>query len=284
MDKSFDIDKSSDKLNLGMTSILWLNDEKIGIIMIINDITELASLKIRYSQQITNLLDSLVKALSTAIDERSRYTGKHTRNMVRMGVAFLDWLETTDSPLQFDNDRRRAFLMSIWLHDVGKLTIPLEIMDKATRLGDRLDQIEQRLTKMHLLDRIALLEGRIDDESFKKREAQRDEWMSTIHQINHAGYLKDEDFAYIQKMAEYHYEDEDGEDHPFLTEEEVLCLQIQRFYIIWRLMDAWILIFWHYSNRAKPGSVYKNTPRMNSNMPVTLFITVCTATNSLCIT
>ena len=211
-----------------MTSILWLNDERIGIIMIINDITELASLKIRYSQQITNLLDSLVKALSTAIDERSRYTGKHTRNMVKMGRTFLDWLEMTDSSLKFDHERKRAFLMSIWLHDVGKLTIPLEIMDKATRLGDRLDLIEQRLNKMHLLDRIALLEGRIDDEMFKEREDQRDEWILAIHRINHAGYLKDDDFAYIRKMAEFCYEDEDGRVHPFLTDEEVLCLQIRK--------------------------------------------------------
>ena len=90
---------------------------------------------IHYAVQISLLLDSLVKSLSTAVDERSSYTGNHTRHMVQIAEHFLDWLEKTKNGWIFDSDRRKAFLMSVWLHDIGKLTIPLEVMDKATRLG-----------------------------------------------------------------------------------------------------------------------------------------------------
>ena len=211
-----------------MTSVLWLNNKKAGIIMLLNDITELASLKIHYAQQITALLNSLVKALSTAIDERSHYTANHTRNMVRMGSAFLDWLEDTDSFLKFSAEKRSAFLMSVWLHDVGKLTIPLEIMDKATRLSDRMDRIQQRLDRIHLLDRIALLDGRIDEASYKKRETQREELLAAIRRIDHAGYLSDEDLSFIQILADYTYVDEDGTKKPLLTSEEIECLQIRK--------------------------------------------------------
>ena len=49
-----------------MTSLMMDGDSKEGVIMVISDITELAELKIRYAEQITILLDSLVKAVSTS--------------------------------------------------------------------------------------------------------------------------------------------------------------------------------------------------------------------------
>ena len=144
-----------------MTSLLFQEDREIGTIIVFSDITELAELKVRYAREVETLLDSLVKALSTAIDERSHYNANHTRNMVKMAEAFLDWMESQGNPWQYDEIRRRVFVMSVGLHDVGKLTVPLEIMDKASRLGPRMDIIRERFTKVNLLNRIALLEGKI---------------------------------------------------------------------------------------------------------------------------
>ncbi|MCR5283040.1 MAG: HD domain-containing protein, partial [Lachnospiraceae bacterium] len=192
------------------------------------DITELASLKIRYAQQITTLLDSLVQALSTAIDERSHYTANHTRNMVRMGEQFLNWLDQTESQKKIAKDRRRAFLMSIWLHDVGKLTIPLEIMDKATRLGEHMEQIRTRLGRIHLLDRIVMLEGRISKEEYQNREAEREKAEQEIQRIDHAGFLSPEDLAYIEALEKRSYEEEDGSVQMLLTPEEIRCLKIPK--------------------------------------------------------
>ncbi len=87
---------------------------------------------IEHEDKIEGLLDSLVKSLSTAIDDRSHYTGKHTQNMVKMAEVFLDWLEAHGNPWQYDEIHRRVFIMSVGLHDIGKLTVPLEIMDKST--------------------------------------------------------------------------------------------------------------------------------------------------------
>lgn len=96
-----------------VTSYLKDGPMPVGIILVFSDITALAELKLQYAQQITTLLDSLVTALSTAIDERSPYTANHTRNMVKMARAFLDWLDETDNPHRFSEDRRHAFLMSV---------------------------------------------------------------------------------------------------------------------------------------------------------------------------
>ena len=210
------------------TSFLLKDEEKIGIIMMIGNVTEMISLKNRHAQQISTLLDSLVKALSMAIEERSRYTANHTRNMVRMGTAFLDWLDRTVSDFRIPKEKRHALLMSIWLHDVGKLAVPLTVMDKATRLGDRLEGIEQRFQKIRLLDRIAFLEGRIDREAWEARKKQRTDWLLQIRRINTAGFLEEEELRFVQGLSGQRYRDEDGTEAPILSEEELRCLEIRR--------------------------------------------------------
>jgi GAF domain-containing protein len=59
--------------------------------LLISAISSQAAISItnmKYSEQITSLLDSLVGALSTAIDERTPYNANHTRNMVATAHVF----------------------------------------------------------------------------------------------------------------------------------------------------------------------------------------------------
>lgn len=182
----------------------------------------------QYAEQITVLLDSLVGSLSTAIDERSHYNANHTRTMVKVGERFLDWLDATDNPWRFDKEKRRAFLMSVWLHDVGKLVVPLEVMDKSTRLGGALNEIRERLRAIALLDRIAELEGRIDAAERVRRNEERAELLSFIERINRAGFLPEEDLARIDTLTGLRYTDESGTEHPLLTDAELDCLRIRK--------------------------------------------------------
>ena len=172
------------------------------------------------------MLNSFVTALSTAIDERSHYTANHTKNMVLMGEAFLKWLDETDHPWRFDENRKRAFLMSVWLHDVGKLTVPLEIMDKATRLGNELERVENRFEKARLLNKIAVLEGRISEEEFAKNQLSMQDSLQLIHRINGGGILNDADMEAVQALSTLSYTNEDGTEAPLLTEGEITQLSI----------------------------------------------------------
>ncbi len=181
-----------------------------------------------YAEQITELLDSLVGALSAAIDQRSHYNANHSRNMARYGEAFLDWLDRTDHPWKFDPDKRKTFLMSIWLHDVGKLVVPLAVMDKETRLGPRMEALRQRFHTMGLLDRIARLEGKLDREEADRRAAQRTEDLAFLEKTDRAGFLPDGDLARVKEIAARTYTDETGAVLPWLTEEERECLSIRK--------------------------------------------------------
>ena len=210
------------------TSFLHDNGKKIALIVMMNDMTDFAAMRKRYTNQMTALMDSLVRALSEAIDERSPYTARHTRNMVKLGKEFLQWLDQTDDPWKFDKNKKHAFLMSVWLHDVGKLSVPLEIMDKATRLGTKIKDVENRFARIHLLDKIALLENRIDTSEFQKREHDRNDVLSFIKRIDVAGWLSDEDIEKVKALSRICYEEEDQTKIPFLNYGEVECLTIRK--------------------------------------------------------
>ena len=211
-----------------VTSFLRDGSEPVGVIVVLDDITELAELKIEYAAQIASLLDSLVGALSAAIDERSAYNANHSRSMAVYAGRFLDWLERTGNPWAFDENRRRAFLMSVMLHDVGKLAVPLEVMDKATRLGARLEAVLRRLTEIGLLDRIAMLEGRITAEELERRNRERVRTRELVERLDRAGYLSDEDLAAVNEAGGRTYVDENGETRPWLTGPELDALRVRR--------------------------------------------------------
>ena len=211
-----------------VTSFLYHENEKIGTIIVFSDITELAELKVRYAQDIEILLDSLVRALSTAIDERSHYNAKHTRNMVKMAEAFLGWMERNGNPWKYDETRRRAFIMSVALHDVGKLTVPLTIMDKSTRLGPRLEILQDRFAKLMLLNRIAMLEGRITEEQYRKTQTDTDNNLEFICRVNAIGSLSDEELERIRNLSSVTFTDENGAAQKLLTDEETAMLSIRK--------------------------------------------------------
>ena len=151
-----------------VTALTVSGDGDKGVIITISDITEITELKIKHAEQIAEMMSSMVRAFVTAVDARSPYNVHHTNNMVMMAEAFLDWLDKTENPMSFDETKKNAFLMSIALHDIGKLSVPRRVMDKPTRLSYNLEKIKERFLKVNLLRRIDLLEGRLSEEEYEE--------------------------------------------------------------------------------------------------------------------
>ena len=209
-------------------SFLKNQNTTVGGIIVLGDITELAELKIRYAEQITQLLDSLVRALSTAIDERSHYNAKHTENMVRMGEAFLEWLDASGSDWAFSEKQKRSFIMSVWLHDIGKLAVPLTIMDKADKLGSLLNEIKYRFERVRLLNKIAFLENKCTLQEMQDNNKTLQHVFDFVCKVNKSGFLNDETLSRVGALAEMTFEDEDGSIKPLFTREELTALSIRK--------------------------------------------------------
>lgn len=134
---------------------------------------------VRYS------LDDAIKIariFSRIIDKMSRFTARHSQDVSQM-AAFLA------EGLGFSGDEVKAMRIAGLLHDLGKLAIPNEILEKAGPLDER----EFRMIKQHTYYTYRILE-----------------------QIDH--------FDVIAEWAAYHHETLDGCGYPFRIAGESLSL------------------------------------------------------------
>jgi len=187
----------------------------------------------RYIREIRELFRSFVRVMSAAIDERSPYNANHSRRMAECGGRFVDFLnaqaEASGRERPFSPSHREELVTSIWLHDIGKLTTPLEVMDKAERLSPmQKAEIRHRLEVIRMQGKIDCLEGRISEAERDALEADTREAEQTIERMGKAGFLPDEQLAWLDAVHKRVYRDENGDEHPWLTDEEYTMLSIRK--------------------------------------------------------
>ncbi|WP_349229283.1 HD-GYP domain-containing protein [Ventrimonas faecis] len=187
----------------------------------------------REIENIKELFRSFVRVMSSAVDERTPYNATHTRNMAEYGERFISYLNEQaraagKQPL-FDADHREEFLMSVWLHDIGKLVIPLEIMNKDTRLmPEQTNELLHRFEKIHLLAQISCLKGMISEQELKREQEELVKDREEILQANTAGICTDALRAEISRIHEKTYTEEDGSTRTWITDEEFRMLMIRK--------------------------------------------------------
>jgi putative nucleotidyltransferase with HDIG domain len=85
--------------------------------------------------------------LGDVVESDDAYTGEHTRGVVQLALEVA-------GELGLDAHRRRCTEFGALLHDVGKLAVPKEIINKPGQLDDR----EWTIIKMHTIEGQRLLE------------------------------------------------------------------------------------------------------------------------------
>lgn len=223
---------------IGVLQLINATDERGAVVpftpddeRVVSSIASLAAVcltNMLYAAQVTELLHGFIRVMSTAIDARSPYNANHTRNMVRYAEAFFDYEERTGGEWLLTGAKRDEFLMSVWLHDIGKLVTPAAVMDKSTRLGDSLERVENRFARILLLNRLARAEGRITDGEYARRVSAAEDALAAIRRFNGAGFLTDDDLAVVRSLRDRTYEEEDGTSAPLLTAEEAEQLSVRR--------------------------------------------------------
>ena len=187
----------------------------------------------RYVEEIRELFRSFVRVMSSAVEERTPYNSSHTKNMAACGTRFLDYLNRraaeAGKPLPFPPDRREELLMSVWLHDIGKLVTPLEVMNKAARLlPEQHKDFLHRMEIVRLRAEIDCLSGRIDAGERDSLIERTWRAVELVDAANTAGFLPDERLAELNALAELTYVGEDGGLHPWLAPEEHAMLSIRK--------------------------------------------------------
>lgn len=209
-------------------NIIPFGEEYEQILLAMGSQAAICLVNMNYAHQIREMLDSYVKVMSTAIDARTPYNANHTKNMVTYATRFITWLKEKHAVWGYDEKKIQEFLMSVWLHDIGKLITPLAIMDKQDRLAENYFLIMDRLQKIRLLTRIARLEGQMDEEVCEARLSEIRQAEELVTEVNGIGYLTDDLAEQVECLADRTYEEEDGTIQPWITPAEKEQLLIRK--------------------------------------------------------
>jgi len=109
--------------------------------------------------QLEELFESFINLINLAIDEKSPYTGGHCQRVPALTMMLAEGVDATkEGPLaSFRMDERDRYELKIagLLHDCGKVTTPVHVVDKATKLQTLFDRIHLIDTRFEVLKRDA---------------------------------------------------------------------------------------------------------------------------------
>lgn len=204
----------------------------------------------RLIAQLEELLESLVNLINIGIDEKSPYTGRHCQFVPELTMRLAEAVHATETgPLadfrMTDADRKELWMAGL-LHDCGKITTPVHVVDKATKLETIFDRIALIDTRYEVLERdakIAALEQKlalatdgaatpaaladIDAALAAQQQALRAE-RAFLRTANVGGEgMAAADQQRVRDIGARAWTDMDGAARQFLDADEVLNLSIQ---------------------------------------------------------
>lgn len=185
------------------------------------------------------LLEKFIEVIADAIDEKSPYTGGHCRRVPDIVMLFAEAIQScTTGPFadqHFSPEEFYELKIAALLHDWGKITTPVHIVDKATKLEtifDRINLIESRFEILKRDIEIEQLKQQLagnDKENNAEQCQQLDDDLAFLRRCNlGAEFMSEEHQQQIHRIARYQWTNSKGETQPLLNENEVANLTISK--------------------------------------------------------
>ncbi len=199
--------------------------------------------------QFRELFESFINLMSEAIDKKSPYNGAHCRRVPTLTMMIADAACEADygifKDFELDEDERYELKIAGLLHDCGKVTTPVHVIDKATKLETIFDRIHLINTRFEILKRdaeisflnqkmAAIESGNLTvipelEEAFQQKLAQYSSDQDFLRICNIGGeFMSDEYKERLQIIATYRWIEPKGAEVNFLTDDEVYNLNISR--------------------------------------------------------
>jgi len=202
-------------------------------------------------EQQKELFEAFIELIASAIDEKSPYTGGHCRRVPELTMMFANRIGGSEQgPLanfQLSEQEFYALKIAAWLHDCGKITTPEYVVDKATKLETIFDRIHLLETRFEVLKRdaeIARLQQLVDhyrgadtdvefEQALNNQVLQQlkslDDDKAFLVSVNRGGeWMADDAIDTVKRIAQQRWSGPDGNEAPFLSDDEVYNLCIRR--------------------------------------------------------
>lgn len=200
--------------------------------------------------QLEELFESFIRLINMAIDDKSPYTGGHCNRVPELTMMLAEAVDMTDDgPLaSFKMTERDRYELKIagLLHDCGKISTPVHVVDKATKLQTLFDRVVLVDTRFEVLKRdaeIAALRQQLALRSCSDPQAEQrvldacaaetatlDAERGMIRKLNAGGApSSDEALARLREIGTgRRWRGTDDVEQPFLTDDELENLSIRR--------------------------------------------------------
>ncbi|MCX4322475.1 MAG: GAF domain-containing protein [Lachnospiraceae bacterium] len=226
---------------IGVLQLINAMDEEGGLIafhesyeIIIRALGAIAAIELTnlsYVEALKAQIYSFVEALTTALEKRTPYNALHTRNVEKYVSLLADYITELHKEGKcdrgFDPERKEQLMLAALIHDIGKMVVPLSIMNKATRLDTRLEKVDDRFALLRALYEIDMLRGRITGEEYEAVIKDLEAELAFVHEMDVIDRVSDENCERIKRLAGKQHVSEDGTALPYLTEKEAECLSIR---------------------------------------------------------
>ncbi len=241
---------------IGVLQLINAKDMETGEIKAFSDLDQkmVESLASQAAVTMTNrqlisdqkkLFNSIIELIASAIDEKSPYTAGHCRRVpVLTDMIAEATCNITYGPFKdFSMTNADIYALNVagWLHDCGKIVIPEAVVDKSTKLETIVDRIEIIDTRFEVLKRdaeITALKRKLEvlgeknlsaDEELSSKLKQLDDDREFIRACNVGGEAMVDDLQKrVEDIAKYKWQDTQGNESNFLTEDETYNLNIPR--------------------------------------------------------
>ena len=258
-DGTKDFDKSTSYHSKSMLVIPLINhdNEVIGVLQLINKIkngeiinfnkldekviislASQAAMALTNMQLITSLedfIDAFVTTIAKAIDTKSPYTSDHIGKVEEIALLVAKAISddnTIYKKIKYSENDYKQLSLAAWMHDIGKISMPEHIIDKATKLEkifDRIHLIEQRFEVIKLNKEIEYLKNQTPRTEYENFTNEINNDIEFIKRINFGGeFLSEEDIQKLENISKKVYIKNDGEIISFISEDEFYNLSIKK--------------------------------------------------------
>jgi HD-GYP domain-containing protein (c-di-GMP phosphodiesterase class II)/DNA-binding response OmpR family regulator len=197
-----------------------------------------------------NLFESFVQVMATAIDEKSPVTGGHIKRVAHLTLTLAEVIneqqEGRFKDVHFGQEKMNELRIAAWLHDIGKVTTPLEIIEKGKKLEtvfNRIIFVDLRLRHIAKLIEIdgyklkfEMMEQKAPKEEIEAVEKDVCQKLVVLEDIRdfvwHCNepneFMENSKLERLKKIKELTYKDASGKEWPYLTDEELKYLSIRK--------------------------------------------------------
>ena len=183
------------------------------------------------AEEMQKMLFSMADSMAVAIEGRTPYNANHTRNVAKRSVSMVDYINKLHregkTKLHFsENDKNQLYLAAM-LHDIGKMDIPTEVMDKPIRLGSKIKGLRDRLCIISLNIKLDMMNDRSDKAEASQELCDIERFLACLDGFDSGRALKDEEIAFIDDFGNRIYRGKEGDEIPYLTQAELEDLHIK---------------------------------------------------------